>query len=57
MLDNLTIQKHVKDHFRWESNAQGPIKLRNPIGLCHKLDPQPLDEGPRPKSGKLRLNL
>jgi len=23
----------------------------------HKLDPRPLDEGPRPKSGKLRLNL
>jgi hypothetical protein len=23
----------------------------------HKLDPWPLDEGPRPKSGKLRLNL
>jgi hypothetical protein len=22
-----------------------------------KLDPWPLDEGPRPKSGKLRLNL
>jgi hypothetical protein len=26
MLDKLTIQKHVKDHFRWESKAQGPIK-------------------------------
>jgi hypothetical protein len=23
----------------------------------HKLDPRPFDEGPRPKSGKLRLNL
>jgi hypothetical protein len=23
----------------------------------HKLDPWPLDAGPRPKSGKLRLNL
>jgi hypothetical protein len=23
----------------------------------HKLDPWPLDEGPRPKSGKSRLNL
>jgi hypothetical protein len=23
----------------------------------HKLDPLPLDEGPRPKSDKLRLNL
>jgi hypothetical protein len=23
----------------------------------HKLDPRPLDEGPRPKSGKSRLNL
>jgi hypothetical protein len=23
----------------------------------HKLDPRPLDEGPRPKSGKLMLNL
>jgi hypothetical protein len=23
----------------------------------HKLDPWHLDEGPRPKSGKLRLNL
>jgi hypothetical protein len=23
----------------------------------HKLDPRPLDEGPRPKSGKLSLNL
>jgi hypothetical protein len=24
---------------------------------CFKLVPRPLDEGPRPKSGKLRLNL
>jgi len=24
---------------------------------CHKLNPWPLDEGPRPKSGKSRLNL
>jgi hypothetical protein len=23
----------------------------------HELDPRPLDEGPRPKSGKLSLNL
>jgi hypothetical protein len=23
----------------------------------HKLDPQPLDEGPRPKNGKSTLNL
>jgi hypothetical protein len=23
----------------------------------HKLDPWPLDQGPRPKSGKSRLNL
>jgi hypothetical protein len=23
----------------------------------HKLNPRPLDEGPRPKSGKSRLNL
>jgi len=26
------------------------------IAESHKLDPGPLDEGPRPKSGKLRLN-
>jgi hypothetical protein len=27
------------------------------LAESHKLDPWPLDEGPRPKSGKLRLNL
>jgi hypothetical protein len=27
------------------------------LGESHKLDPWPLDEGPRPKSGKSRLNL
>jgi hypothetical protein len=26
------------------------------IAESHKLDPEPLDEGPTPKSGKLRLN-
>jgi hypothetical protein len=27
------------------------------LAESHKLDPTPLDEGPRPKSGKSRLNL
>jgi hypothetical protein len=27
------------------------------LAKSHKLDPRPLDEGPKPKSGKLRLNL
>jgi len=27
------------------------------VSKSHKLDPQPLDEGPRSKSGKSRLNL
>ncbi len=27
------------------------------LAESHKLDPWPFDEGPRPKSGKLRLNL
>jgi len=27
------------------------------LAESHKLDPWPLDEGSRPKSGKLRLNL
>jgi hypothetical protein len=27
------------------------------LAESHKLDPLPLDECPRPKSGKLRLNL
>jgi len=35
------------------------VQLNRAILLAesHKLDPWPLDEGPRPKSGKSRLNL
>jgi len=33
------------------------MNSRNLIGRNFKLVQRPLDEGPRPKSGKLRLNL
>ncbi len=42
-----------KFHFKWSK-----VQWNRAIWLAqsHKLDPWPLDEGPRPKSGKSRLN-
>jgi hypothetical protein len=42
-----------------DESARSRVQLNKPILLVesHKLDPWPLDEGRRPKSGKSRLNL
>jgi len=42
-----------------DENPRSRVQSNRAILLAesHKLDPRPLDEGPRPKSGKLRLNL
>jgi hypothetical protein len=38
--------------------VQGPMNSSNLIGLkAFKLVPRPLDEGPRPKSGKFEANM
>jgi hypothetical protein len=39
------------------SKVQGPVNSRKLLVESFKLVPGPLDEGPRPRSGKLRLNL
>jgi hypothetical protein len=43
----------------WRTKLQAKVQWNRAILLAesHKLDPQPLDEGPRPKSGKERLKL
>jgi hypothetical protein len=35
----------------------GSNEIEQSYLMSYKLDPQPLDEGPRPKSDKSRLNL
>jgi hypothetical protein len=42
-------------HFRWGSKVHWNIAIL--LVESHKLDPQFLDDGPRPKSGELSLNL
>jgi hypothetical protein len=37
--------------------VKGPMNSSNLLVENFKLVPRPIDEGPRPKSGKLRLNL
>jgi hypothetical protein len=44
-------------HFRRGSKVQGPKIQAILLDESFKLVPRPLDEGPRPKSGKLRLSL
>ncbi len=37
--------------------SPGPMNRAILLDESHELDPWPLDEGPRPKGGKSRLNL
>jgi hypothetical protein len=45
----------LRGHFKQGSKVQWNWSIL--LDKSHKLDPQPLNEGPRPKNGKSRLNL
>ncbi len=39
------------ENYQNQNNTKGLMKRATLLAKSHKLDPQPLDEGPRPKSG------